>query len=312
MPEMMTTQVPLEKAYTLMQTTTERATVVTSKDQIGLWQHVPGAPAGQIIEFRLNPTKLPGTRMSSLAANFVRFRFKRASIIFKPNSGTNQNGSVVIGFAADSNKQIGPGSLSASTVFQLPGAADAPLFVLTKSDAAIEKKPNWLKITDTGDDINTTEQGTFFIATSSAPTVTGALQVPIFLDYEIEFLESTAPAPAGALAWPSTQFVSRTNGGIVGGGLMAVVIAAGETLPLPAFPANRYFLFNPALELENIDAAADPIVKVEGVVYNGTGFQFYSSRADYDKVNPLVFLACASDVPTGNQAVPRSSVVQVN
>jgi hypothetical protein len=243
--------------------------------------------------------------MATLAANFVRFRFKRCRLVFKPNSGTNQNGGVTIGFAADPTKTIAQGPTASRQAFNLTNAVDAPLFVLSQSDAAIERNPAWLKITDTGDDLNTTEQGTFFIVTNAVPTLTQALQIPLYLDYEIEFLEAASPPAPPAIAWPETKFLTRTNGGMPGGGQMGIAIVTGEVQTLPAITTNAYYNFVPEVELISIYGDT---VSASGVVYNGTGWQFYESYKDFEKLTPLVYLACAADTPQGNQNVPRTSI----
>lgn len=311
------TSIPLEKAYTLLQTSRGSIHREAACEKIGDFQYSQNTPIGSTVSFRLAPTHLPGTRIQQLGGIFQKFRFRRARLVFRAAAPTSVGGTAVLAYNTDPTKSYEPPN-GAQNLFASPQAISTSFFTLATVEAKLDTNTWFLSKLDEGEE-DTTIQGAFHISMEVTPNVSAASSVPIYLEYDVEFKDSTqATTNVSAAIWPSTTFgVRRTTTA----GVFDVSLAAGETAPFPTMTLGRLYQFNPALELATVDGDITAPVAVNGepvlVAYvakysvhpTAPQFFFYATPKDYEDGNPLLTLAVATDTAAlVNSNVPRSTV----
>ncbi len=305
------TSVPQVTAYTIKQTTPPRTThVERASETIGYITLINGQDIGQVNEFLLNPQELQGTRLSSIAQNFQKFKFRAASLTIASNQPTTVGGQLATGFTNQPEQQFAPGPNAPLQVFSLPGSSYQSLYTPMTVTSSLDLRNPPLFIDATGRDRNTTIQGKFVISPSQMPSSAGNITLPVILNYDCELSEPAilAPPTTAPLVWPSLSFISRdeTLGNIV------VALAAGETTPLPSFPANVCMQLNPSMSARLNTAAGDDLgdTDLNYLAYTGTSnqFRFYASVVDFNNKTPILNIGTAAQLTGDNSQMPRSTV----
>jgi len=313
------TSVPLEKAYTLMQTSRGSIHRESASEKIGDFQYSQNTPIGSTVSFRLAPTHLPGTRIQQLGTIFQKFRFRRARLVFRAAAPTSVGGTAVLAYNTDPTKSYEPPN-GAQNLFASPQAISTSFFTLATVEAKLDTQTWFLSKIDEGEE-DTTIQGAFHISMEVTPNVSAPSSVPIYLEYEVEFKDSTeATTNVSAGIWPSTTFTVRR---LPAAGVFDVTVAAGETAPFPAMTIGRLYQFNPAIELATVDGDlatsvpdnGEPVLVPYVAKYSTATppqFFFYATPKDFEDGNPLLTLAVATDSASLKNANLSRTTVQLN
>ncbi len=303
------TSVPQVTAYTIQQTAPSKSVhIERASEQIGSITLIPGQNPGDVSEFLLNPQELPGTRLSAIAQNFQKFKFRAASLTIASNLPTTVGGQLATGYTNQPEQQFTPGPVAPQQVFALPGSAFQSLYTPMTVTAKLDGRNPPLFIDATGRDQNTTIQGKFVISPSQIPSTSGVVTLPVVLNYDCEFSQPAILAPPSVLPqiWPSTRFVSRGMDGRI-----SLDLAVGETVALPSFPTATLQQLNPTLEAE-LWAGGEPAgdVMLNYVAYTGVSgqFFFYKSVEDFNNGTPILNIGTAAESAGMNQQLMRSTV----
>lgn len=314
------TSVPLEMAYTLKQTSRGSVHRETASEKIGDFQYNQTTPVGSTVSFRLAPSHLPGTRIAKLGQIFQKFRFRRARLVFRAAAPTSVGGTAVIAYNTDPTKSYEPPN-GAQNLFASPQAISTSFFTLASMEAKLDTNTWFLSKNDEGEE-DTTIQGAFHISMEVTPNVSAPSSVPIYLEYDVEFKDTTEETTnVSAAIWPSTAFMVRRT---TTAGVFDVSLAAGETAPFPAMTLGRLYEFNPALELATVDGDingpvadnGDPTVVPYVAKYanhpTAPQFFFYSTPKDYEDGNPILPLAVTTDTAALTNNNNARTTVQLN
>lgn len=173
---------------------------------------------GKLYEIALNPvsTDLPSLlRLRQMASSFGKFRFKKAQLTIATNFATTVSGNYMIGYSENPDLQLatlGSNDLS-NQVYNL-GGRSCPFWSPVRYPAKFRDTSRWYNIDADSTEVMMTTQGKFVIAIQQMPSATLPLNIPVLLDYEIEFCEpalqnKTTLSYGAPLTKTATTFVQR-------------------------------------------------------------------------------------------------------
>lgn len=305
---MKTTNIPVLQAMTMVQTSKNLPVRLVRSEIVGSVTFLPGAPSGPTSVFPLNPLSYPNSNLAAMAKNFNKYRFNSAILSTFTSQGSSVGGGITVAFSENPSYSVDINNGTAE-VFALEGAQQAGLWTNLRVNAKFPKETRkmYYYVDPLDREPNTTFQGVFFANQSTPSTATTPITIPIYLSYDVEFIENAQSATGIVpLVWPQTKITART------GAAVTIAVVASEVLALPSFAAGKYYSFDPQFEVAQVDltgGADDPVfVRVTGISYvSGSAFLLYKSKADYQNGSAIPNLASGTDSPTiGNQNLPRS------
>lgn len=309
---MTSTNIPIEKAYTIKQTSRGPSRhVETSSEIIGSIAMLPDQPAGQVFEFLLSPTNMPGTRLNAISRNFQKYRFTRAALLLASTLPTSVGGSLTTGYTNEPAEGFPQGGQN--KVFQLPNAEISTLYTPTRIVADFSSNLSGVKrdkteffISQESGEENTEIQGKFVIENNSQITTNGTVNIPVILEYTCEMWGAAGNEPAQAQVWPSSSITSGSNGA------MLLAIAVGETATFPSLVTGLLYELQPSISAKvaagGIDAGS---TNLNYVSYAGTTltFKFWNSIKEFRDNTPIQSLAVLADAGGSlNRSLGRSTV----
>jgi hypothetical protein len=290
--------VPVVAAYTIRNTGTRATQRFFERELIGFMTVGPATPSGSLESYDLNPLTLVNTKMRNLALNFEKFRFRRARLTVGSNFPTTVAGNIITGYAQNPDQAFGDGVTAIRQVFALLGAQSTALYAPVDISARIMDKAKWYNIDQNSAEKMSTTQGKFMLVTQSPASITTPVDIPLYLEYDIEFSGSALQEDelAGGLVLPMPALTITS----VTGGVASVAIATGETLTYPTLTLNLPYLVNPPYyvnNVENIRTEAEIAVLVRTV--GGVQFSFYEDQAGYNN-GEIIGLTYGSDPASNN------------
>jgi len=172
----------------LTQTSTKNATIISAQELIGNITIAPGL--NNVYSFFLNPIDpaYTGTRLSQLAGSFQKYRFKKIMFRVMTNLPTTVGGTLTTGYCENPDQGITTTSFieAQQAIFALDGANISNLWVHNMVHCKI-RDPKWYNIDPDSTEPMMTTQGTVYLLPSGDINITGEVQIPVVLDYTIEF-----------------------------------------------------------------------------------------------------------------------------
>lgn len=181
------TNIPTTMAYTINNKSTANKHVLRGKEYIGVVSIGPTTPTGYSFVFELDPTMYATTRFGRLASSFEKFRFKQASVMLASNFSTTVSGSIIAGYMENPDQSILPAPAIFNQVFTSGSGVSQSLWKPLNVRANFTDKGKWYNIDADSEESMQTQQGKFIFVVQSPVGVTGEVQIPVLLDYDIEF-----------------------------------------------------------------------------------------------------------------------------
>lgn len=165
----------------------------TASERIGSITLGSSVPTTTAYTFHLSPGMLRGTRVEAMSKLYQRFRFTSAELLINCNLSTATTGSLVAGFSGNPDMELDGSPLG--QIYSLPNAKSMRLWVPTtiKANMTPLVPGGWFTNDIDSAEVMWTNQGKFFIAIESMPSITGVTEIPIILNYTIEFTLPVAP-----------------------------------------------------------------------------------------------------------------------
>jgi len=214
--------IPYQKAIQLTQTSTKTSTIITAQELIG--NITIGPNSNNVFAFLLNPVDAAyrGTRLQQLAGSFEKFRFRRIAFRVMTNLPTTVGGTLTTGFCENPDQGIPETAAAAQqAIFALNGANISNLWVHNFVRCNIIDKNKWYNVDPDSTETMMTTQGVVYLLPSSDINITIDVEIPVVLDYQIEFMGSAKQTLPGLnnfyLAMDFTQsYVPSTITGLIG------------------------------------------------------------------------------------------------
>lgn len=249
---------------------------------LGSFSAGPNTIAGEVLNFPLNPMSYKGTRLHALASTYQKFRFTKARLYLYGSMVNQLGGLLTMGFTNDPLVDIPTSQFAYQQVFAYDGAKMQDLQQPLFCDAKFLGKESYTLSTLV--DLLTT-QGTFLLtAVQAFSTLTSALQIPILLEYEIEFsgLGNLGPPANDVFIWPAVS-VEPIPGDV---NSVKLTPLPGE----PAWPATNYnalWEFVPEFSMSfDVNGNIETISKVLYSQANGHN-SFFATQQDWINKTPI-------------------------
>lgn len=289
---MSVTQIPVAQATTVRQIRNNHKHVETARELIGTFQMDVNTPVGRGQTYMMNPLTLAGTRISKLAQNYQKFRFKRLGMTVQSTASSATGGLYTVGYNSNPDAEVGTGVGALQKVSALPGMTSASAWTTTTVNGKIEDTNKWYNLDADSAEVMQTTQGYFAIICGATPTA--PVSYPIWLDYTIEFSGAAInDAPELLGLWPAGTW-TRDPADLYS----ATFVAAPGEPPPPTTVFNRTYTVNPAWPVETTESVAEDInafIQQAG----GAKYRFFASVEDV----PLKPISIAASFVT-----PRSVV----
>lgn len=253
----------------------------TASERIGSISVGSTVPSDTAYTFNLSPGMLRGTRIEAMSKLYQRFRFTSAEMLINCNLSTATAGSIVAGFTGNPDMELNSEPLA--QIYSLPNAKSMRLWVPTtiKANMTPLVPGGWFTNDLDSAEIMWTTQGKFFIAIESMATVTGVVDIPIILNYTVEFALPVAPTqsaityPNPAMTWTINPTASEYNFTAlttleVGPPVYPVPTTKSKTV-YAMIPAPTILVTDQGGQLEKIDVA---------YVLKGAGVSFWLYTAE--------------------------------
>lgn len=268
------TQIPMEIAYTVRQPTTRRVHVETACEYIGDFVITPTSTQGDSVKFMLNPLTMSRTRLYNIARNYQKYRFRRAALKIQSSTTTSTNGLYVVGYNSNPDAEYTK-ETAVPAIFNLPGAQSANVWRTITSEAKLEDRNKWYNLDPDSEEIMMTTQGYFAVAVQSPVSTTGALIMPVLLEYTVEFTGSAYNLDTAqtAFIWPSGTWAYNSVTGN-----FTFTPDAGET-PGPTISSGQAFIINPVYPI-NLGGVEDIIGVVKGTTASWVFYRDVEAFAD--------------------------------
>jgi hypothetical protein len=278
-------EVPMEIAYTVKQITNQRNHVETAREYIGNFVINQNSPIGQLTIFPLNPVLLTNTRLSRLASNFAKFRFRRLALTVQSSSTTAVNGLFIVGYNSNPDAEILPGQ-EVACVMNLPGAISTNVWRTITSVGKIIDGNKWYNVDLDSSEIMNTTQGYFAIVLQSVPNLAAntSLVMPVMLDYTIEFSGSAV----NRLALANNILVFPASTWVVASGNFSNPTALGGEPSVPALVSGKPYLIIPEYPVVSTSGEQSATVMV---LVQGSGTLFYINLEAFQQGTPMVGLS---------------------
>lgn len=274
MPRMQVTNVPFQSAITVQQSNRRDTMRYTASERIGSISLGSAVSSATAYSFNLSPGMLRGTRLEAMSKLYQRFRFTSAELLINCNLSTATTGSLVAGFTGNPDMELDSSPLA--QIYSLPSAKSMRLWVPTtiKANMTPLVPGGWFTNDVDSAEIMWTNQGKFFIAIESQPSITGMTEIPIILNYTIEFALPVAPTQTNtsydnpAMTWTISAtagndwFTSLTT--LETAPLFDVPTTKSKTV-YAMVPAPSILVTNQGGDIEKIDVAY--VLKGAGVTF---------------------------------------------
>lgn len=287
---MTTTEVPLEIAYTVRQNTSSRTHVERGSEYIGSFSISQTTPVGSVGTWMMNPAKLAGSRIKTLASSYQKFRFRKLTLKVQSSTTTAINGLYLVGYNSNPDAEVSP-TLSVPQVFALPGAISANVWRSVVCTARLEDKNRWYNIDADSKEIMNTTQGAFYICVQSPTNSATPIVMPVLLDYEIEFRGNAVNTNNNRepFIWPAGTWSYNS---VTGNYTFAP--SSGEPVG-PVIPNGAAFIVNPEYTVY-VDGEEAHIGVIRGTT---ASWIFYTDIEALQDNTPLEF--------TGTFTTPRTT-----
>lgn len=178
-----TVQLPTQIGMTIQNNTSNAKLNIQRCELFGAFTVGPTTPANTVFSYPLNIAGplFNNTVAQNFARSYQKFRFRSANLQFANTTGTNNGGSIVVGYCENPDQSIA----SVQDVFNLPGSKIFPLWMPT-SMPAMFKDPRMYNIDADSDEVMQTTQGKFVIAIVAVPNTTGDVSYPLVFNYQLE------------------------------------------------------------------------------------------------------------------------------
>lgn len=284
-PGVTAVNVPMEVAYTMRQNTAQRIHLECAREYIGNFTMDPTTAVGNALIYMMNPATLSGTRLSRIATNYQKYRFRKLALTIQSSTTTSTNGLYIVGYSSNPDADFNTTN-AIPFAFDLPGAQSSNIWRTVTSVAKIQDPSKWYNVDQDSAEIMQTTQGYFVVVIQSPPSTTAPLTMPVVLDYEIEFTGSayntyTSVAP---IVFPAGSFVATADLT-----KFTFALSADETIAIPALITNLPYIVNPAYPV-NVNTGTPGGLDTYATViqYNGTNFRFWASLDDFAKNTALI------------------------
>jgi len=281
------TQIPATMAYTINNRTNINRHTERAKEYLGTIPISGNTPTGRAFVFALNPLHYPATRFGRLASSYQKFRFRNCRLTIASNFSTTVSGSIIAGYMENPDQEILPEPYIFNQVFSATNGVSQSLWKPIDISARFMDKAKWYNIDNDSDEIMQTTQGKFVIVVQSPVAVTSQVQIPILLEYDIEFMGSaTQPlntSPFGeTLTLTGSVYTQRSSED------------AGEyhpTTPTTVVENVVYYFIEGAQQIKQTDGT---LAFIQCMVYNSLArrsHSFYQSIGDASNlINKVIAL----------------------
>jgi len=278
-PSVKTMAVPLNLGYQTRQQNTESIQRIKGSEILQPITFSTTSSTGAFIEIPMNPLLLVGTRISQLAQNFQKYRFRSLLLRVAVNTSTTTTGSGVLGFMENPDQTIVP-SVALNQIYACPGATQFPWWQQGMVAARIGDRNKWYNIDENSSEIMLTTQGKFVVGVVQPPSAT--LVVPMLLEYDIEFLG--AAIQVQEVGQSSYTFLACAFTSIVTG-TTRVQFNSSVVQPAASGPTAEYYIFAEPISLTGTDGEGTPfLIRPQAIEYSPTGvintYSFYNSISD--------------------------------
>lgn len=273
-------------AYTINNRTNIAHIRERAKEYLGVISIGPTSPTGATFVFEMDPTQFPTTRFGRLASSYQKFRFRSARMTLASNFSTTVSGSIIAGYMENPDQAILPSPAIFNQVFSAASGVSQSLWKPLDVIAKFTDKGKWYNLDADSEEIMQTTQGKFVFVIQSPIGVTAEVQIPVLLDYDIEFSgQGTQPLNTNigpALLLNGSVYVKRSSEG------------PGEyhaNTPT-TLVEDQIYMFTPTMP--QITTAGGTVNFAQYMVYNsGTlrSHSFYQSLGDAVKLENKILAA---------------------
>jgi hypothetical protein len=276
------TNVPLQMAYTKRQSASSQGVRVKFSDMMDVITVGPGDPIGSMRQYPLNPLLMSG-RLKRYAALYGKYKFHAVRLSVGVNMPTTVSGNYTMGYVNNPDQAFPvSGRDAAEAVYAMPGSINKPWWMRGDMDARIVDKAKWYNIdADSNETMNTT-QGKFVLCNVSPPTTTAAVNVPLFIDYDIEFKEPALQLPVAAgtpLIWPAGHFDQTAVDAV-----FTYTVTDGGIPTVPVLNLEQPYYVSPPFLMHLLDSDAGVEIGVI-LALSATNYVLYENFDDYENTN---------------------------
>lgn len=255
--------------------------VFRGKEIAGFINIGPYTQAGLLATIKINPLLMAAPRLKNMAENFQQYRFRRLRVSIRGDLPTTVSGALYTGYTRNPDYSITDTPDAPAFIFSLEKSTITNLWSITDFDCPLQKS-QWYNVDQDSTEIMMTTQGQLFIGTAGGFNITNPYEVPLFFEYEVEFMgqQSKGFSDQQVIAFPATQYSGASDAA----GKVRLLLAPGETLD---YPWNRgmaarkpYFCIpQPVLTVKGTTTVTPEIIQWDG---NTSGyFNFFLTLEDY-------------------------------
>lgn len=187
---MKTYALPVSNGYQIRNTVPDSRCIERGHELLSSITLASNTATDTYFEFQMNPASVSftKTRLQSMSRVYQKYRFKKMSMTIGNVTGTNVGGSLVVGYTE--NPDFNVGRNPSQTMVAQNGSITAAIWQPIICTASIKDKTKWYNIDQDSSELMQICQGKFVVVVQFAPSVATPVQLPIYFDYEIEFIGS--------------------------------------------------------------------------------------------------------------------------
>lgn len=274
---MSSTTVPFAQAINIRQGTTKSVTM-RGNEIVGYIGFSQTTPNNTTFLYQINPANLTGTRLNKISQSFQQYRVKKLIATLVTNLPTNSGGILAVGSTANPDQTL----TKSEQVFALDGAQFVSMFVPSRTKLNFSRE--WLNIDPDSVELMKTTASLLAIALQSQVNITGTTNIPVMLEWEIEF-KGTAIQPEYANANKEVFVPPSTCSSIDAN--YNVFLKSQVTTPVPVLGAGLYNM-SPQVILPTVNGTSQTAEFVkQGSQSGGTAYLFYESEEAANNNTPI-------------------------
>lgn len=178
-------------------------------------------------EYALSPSAYPGTRLSTMANTFQKYRFRRGTeFVIQTQAPTISTGGYCCGYTENADQAMGVGTSATNNISNLPGAISGPVWESLVTPINVGDNNKWYNVDSDSEEVMMTTQGKFCFQQTAPVSVLGdgnaRLYGVVWLRYVVEFTGNCSQAdddkpapvvlPPGVFQAPTGTSDAKFNG----------------------------------------------------------------------------------------------------